>query len=292
MNKSLQQVAEFHSTFEHPIAKGPYSKEDLKIRQLRIKLLFEELAELAEAGDVRGTFYMLCQDFINMPKSVSQPPSDGNNVDKIEELDALCDIQYVLNGKILTSGLHNIFDIAFDTVHHNNMSKAHRDKAHAEETIRVLKSRPQHGPVEYSIIERNGVIILINDHGKVLKPHDHVKVKLDIEELLTFRAIDSDSDTLLDLKAKIYTECKVCKNRRHKYTGEIPEGGWVPPPWKEEEAEELLNKLKKDNPLFELQIEYGKMLMRHIDSFTPEERRRYDELTEILTKSPNQQKDV
>lgn len=195
MNKSLQQVAEFHSTFEHPIAEGPYAKESLKIRQLRIKLLFEELAELAEASDCKGTMEKLCLQYA---QTISLQ-TDGDNVDKTEELDALCDIQYVLNGKILTSGLHSIFDNAFDTVHHNNMAKVHRDKAHAEETIRVLKSRPQHGPVEYSIAERNGAVILLNDHGKVLKPHDHTKVKLDIQELLTFRAIDSDSD--LDLKA-------------------------------------------------------------------------------------------
>lgn len=40
-----------------------------------------------------------------------------------------------------------------------------------------------------------------------------------------------ETEELTNHFGEIYTECKVCKNRRHKYTGEIPEGGWVPPPW-------------------------------------------------------------
>ena len=43
----------------------------------------------------------------------------------------------------------------------------------------------------------------------------------------------------------------------------------------------LLTKFKKD-PQYELKQEFGRMLMRHIDSFTPAERKRYDELKEIL----------
>jgi len=45
--------------------------------------------------------------------------------------------------------------------------------------------------------------------------------------------------------------------------------------------EKLLNRLKQD-PQFELKQELGLMCMRHIDSFTPEERNRYDELLELL----------
>lgn len=43
----------------------------------------------------------------------------------------------------------------------------------------------------------------------------------------------------------------------------------------------LLNKLKQQ-PHFEQQQELGRLLMKHIDSFTPEERKRYDELLIIL----------
>ena len=51
--------------------------------------------------------------------------------------------------------------------------------------------------------------------------------------------------------------------------------------WNEEQAQKLLNKLKQD-PNFELMQEYGRLLMKHINSFTPEERRRYDEFKELL----------
>ncbi len=70
---SLNQVAEFHTTFKHPIVKDPAipSKER---SDLRIELLAEELKELRQAVD-------------------------DNNL--VEVADALCDLQYVLAGAIL-----------------------------------------------------------------------------------------------------------------------------------------------------------------------------------------------
>jgi len=44
----------------------------------------------------------------------------------------------------------------------------------------------------------------------------------------------------------------------------------------------LLAKLKAKDPQFEERIEFGKLLMKHIDDFTPDERKRYDELKETL----------
>lgn len=49
----------------------------------------------------------------------------------------------------------------------------------------------------------------------------------------------------------------------------------------EKAAEKLLARLRAE-PLAKEREEFGKMLMRHIDSFTAEERKRYDELKEIL----------
>ena len=46
--------------------------------------------------------------------------------------------------------------------------------------------------------------------------------------------------------------------------------------------EKMLNKMKLD-PQYELKAEFGKLLTKHIDSFTTEERKRYDELKEMLT---------
>jgi predicted HAD superfamily Cof-like phosphohydrolase len=166
---TTEKVTEFHQLFEHPIGKLNEA-EPLKIRQLRIKLLFEELQELAEAGDVMGTFVSLCNqtaDLENLNKV------DGDNVNKVEELDAITDIQYVLDGKKLTSGLHEVTDQAFDLVHSNNMQKAHTSDEHAEATINALNDGEN-----YVVENRNGKVLLFNSSGKVIKPYNHKKVDL------------------------------------------------------------------------------------------------------------------
>jgi hypothetical protein len=43
----------------------------------------------------------------------------------------------------------------------------------------------------------------------------------------------------------------------------------------------LLDKLKKD-PLFDKKQEFGRFLLRPLDSLSPEERKRYDELKKEL----------
>lgn len=179
MNKSLEQVKQFHETFNHPV--GEIGKEPLAVRQLRIKLLFEELQELAEASDCMGTFRDLC---IPVEKHytdvIGEPIPDGDDVNIVEELDALADIQYVLNGKILTAGLHNCFDENFDLVHANNMNKLHRDWEHAEET--VDKGRLNNIELFKLQVEVDGYLLVkvFNNAGKIIKPHDFEKVQLKV----------------------------------------------------------------------------------------------------------------
>lgn len=172
INDSLKQVVEFHELFDSPI--GELNNiETLETRQLRIKLLFEELEELALASDVAGTFYDLCDNYIiETPEDCLQ---DGDNVDKEEELDALCDIQYVLNGKIITSGLQDCFDENFNLVHINNMTKAHESEEHCQKTIDEKTETGQEG---FTYYEKNGKYLLFNKHNKLTKPYDHQKVKL------------------------------------------------------------------------------------------------------------------
>ena len=54
----------------------------------------------------------------------------------------------------------------------------------------------------------------------------------------------------------------------------------------ENAAEKLLGKLRAE-PFAKEREEFGKMLFRHIDSFSVEERKRYDELKELLLKAEN-----
>ncbi|MGZ3757384.1 MAG: pyrophosphohydrolase domain-containing protein [Mucilaginibacter sp.] len=109
---SLNQVAEFHSTFKHPILSAPVipSKERC---ELRIALLAEELKELQQAVD-------------------------DNNM--VEVADALCDLQYVLSGAILEFGLGEKFKDLFDEVHRSNMSKACKTVEEANQTIAHYKA--------------------------------------------------------------------------------------------------------------------------------------------------------
>lgn len=50
----------------------------------------------------------------------------------------------------------------------------------------------------------------------------------------------------------------------------------------EKGLDKLLNRLKKD-PLFDEKLEFGNMLRRHIDDFSPEELLRYNELKKIIS---------
>src|SRR5215217_6999203 len=104
---ALNQVAEFHTTFKHPVLPEP-TIPAMERCKLRIELLQEELKELQEAVD---------------------------NNDIVEVADALCDLQYVLSGAVLEFGLAEKFKELFDEVHRSNMSKACKTIEEANKTI-------------------------------------------------------------------------------------------------------------------------------------------------------------
>lgn len=110
---SLNQVAEFHSTFKHPILSTP-TIPSMERCKLRVELLAEELKELQQAID---------------------------DNDMVEIADALCDLQYVLSGAILEFGLGEKFKDLFDEVHRSNMSKACKTIEEANQTIEHYRSK-------------------------------------------------------------------------------------------------------------------------------------------------------
>jgi predicted HAD superfamily Cof-like phosphohydrolase len=100
MTKStLDQVREFHETYGAAINDEPHIA-DTDLNAFRVRLLQEELDELKEAL------------------------ADG---DAVETLDALTDLQYVLDGAFLSLGMHGVKDAAFAEVHRSNMSKLGED---------------------------------------------------------------------------------------------------------------------------------------------------------------------
>ena len=96
MTKStLDRVKIFHETYGLPVKDAPHIT-DKKTNQLRINLLEEEVSELKEALE---------------------------NNDLVEVLDALTDIQYVLDGAYLSFGLQHLKETAFAEVQRSNLSK-------------------------------------------------------------------------------------------------------------------------------------------------------------------------
>lgn len=110
---ALNQVAEFHKTFNAPILDHPTIPNADRCN-LRISLLQEELNELKDAI--------------------------ANN-DLVEIADALCDLQYVLSGAVLEFGLGEKFVPLFDEVQRSNMSKACATQQEADETIAFYKEK-------------------------------------------------------------------------------------------------------------------------------------------------------
>ncbi|TDB65078.1 pyrophosphohydrolase domain-containing protein [Arundinibacter roseus] len=110
---SLNQVAEFHRTFHHPVLEVPMIPSDERCR-LRVALLAEELKELEVA---------ILQN------------------DLVEVADALCDLQYVLSGAVLEFGLGEKFRDLFDEVQRSNMSKACNSIEEAQETVEHYQAK-------------------------------------------------------------------------------------------------------------------------------------------------------
>ncbi len=108
---SLNQVAEFHKTFKHPILDQPTIPDEKRCK-LRVELISEELKELEQAI---------------------------KDNDMVEIADALCDIQYVLSGAVLEFGLGEKFVELFNEVQRSNMSKACNSMEEAEDTVKHYK---------------------------------------------------------------------------------------------------------------------------------------------------------
>lgn len=110
---SLNQVADFHKTFNAPVLESPQIPSEQRC-ELRVNLLQEELNEL------------------------SQAIKDKNIV---EIADALCDLQYVLSGAVLEFGLGEKFVELFNEVQRSNMSKACSTEEEAQRTLEHYKQK-------------------------------------------------------------------------------------------------------------------------------------------------------
>jgi predicted HAD superfamily Cof-like phosphohydrolase len=119
MYDTLKGVRAFHEAYGLPVKDEP-DLTDLRTNALRIELLREELDELREAleaGDV------------------------------VEALDALTDLQYVLDGAYLSLGFHLMKEVAFAEVQRSNMSKLGADgKPVVRESDGKILKGPNYSP--------------------------------------------------------------------------------------------------------------------------------------------------
>jgi predicted HAD superfamily Cof-like phosphohydrolase len=104
---SLSLVREFHERFGQAIAEEP-TVDDQATNRLRIKLLAEELWELADALGVEFVYEI---------------GRAGWSTRKTDAIDALVDLEYVLMGAWLSLGFHRYRDAAMRAVHAANMAK-------------------------------------------------------------------------------------------------------------------------------------------------------------------------
>ena len=150
MNKidSLNQVGEFHKTFNAPILETPQIPSKQRC-ELRVNLLQEELNELKQAIE------------------------DG---DIVEVADALADLQYVLSGAVLEFGLGEKFVELFNEVQRSNMSKACNTQ---QEALATLSHYKQKDGTEGYYKEVNGKFIVYrNGDDKVLKSVNYSEANL------------------------------------------------------------------------------------------------------------------
>jgi predicted HAD superfamily Cof-like phosphohydrolase len=105
MEKQLQQLIEWHKAFDVPYRTEPDpfddSDEQQKLVRLRKRIMIEEVNEWFEAA-----LY-------------------NDDIDKRAK--ELADILYTVFGTVITEGLQDVIEAAFDEVHKSNMSKLDED---------------------------------------------------------------------------------------------------------------------------------------------------------------------
>jgi len=135
----LNQVADFHRTFQHPIKDEPGLPSETRCK-LRVSLIAEELDELKEAIADK---------------------------DMVEIADALCDIQYVLSGAVLEFGLGEKFGELFNEVQRSNMSKSCATEEEAQATVDYYQNQKD-TPCYYKKVDGKYLVFRTSDQ-KTLK---------------------------------------------------------------------------------------------------------------------------
>jgi len=165
----LDSIIEFQKAGRHTVA---YSTENhipsIADRKLRLKLIFEELSELAEAYGLAGTFSKIAHDFgaYYMSNNQGKHCYDSLEFDKVEALDALCDLSVVVNGGYCISGFTDIAQEAYDETMKSNMSKFCYS---LDEALATVAGKEDWTYRVTNINGRDVYVFLRKEDGKIMK---------------------------------------------------------------------------------------------------------------------------
>jgi predicted HAD superfamily Cof-like phosphohydrolase len=148
MRTTIEKVRKFHKAFNQRDNKKPQAFELTKDDAVQMQVMAEQLEEIAQnslafakelkelgANDERPFMrvHLIAEELAELTAAIADQ-------DLTACLDALTDLQYVLDGTYLALGLHKVKERAFDEVHRSNMSKLGEDgKPVLNEGGRVLK---------------------------------------------------------------------------------------------------------------------------------------------------------
>lgn len=138
---TIDRVREFHEAFGHPVTATP-DPMTKGLRELRVKLIAEELTELCDALGVDLEIIRSAKDGEWRVKV--EATADDEDVDLVEAADALGDLDYVVAGANLVFGFP-AQDVSAE-IHRANMSKLGEDgKPIYREDGKVMKG-PNYTP--------------------------------------------------------------------------------------------------------------------------------------------------
>lgn len=164
----IDLVKEFMLTAGQEVKNNPETLSK-KTGKLRLSLILEELEELSVALGLNAEFKKMM--YIRANKEVQ-----FETTNLIEQMDAYCDLQYVLSGAILASGMQDSFDRNFKAVHESNMSKFCIDLDEVRDTINYLDIRES----VYTKMIGKYYIIYRKSDNKVLKSINYKPVKIEL----------------------------------------------------------------------------------------------------------------
>jgi predicted HAD superfamily Cof-like phosphohydrolase len=164
----LESIIEFQKAGGHTVA---YSTDNhipsIEDRRLRLKLIFEELSELADAYGMDRTFADLCEKHRDEYwQGEAAFRLDSNIFNKVEALDALCDLSVVVNGGYCISGFTDIAQEAYDETMRSNMSKFCYS---LDEALATVAGKDDWTYRVTNIDGRDVYVFLRKSDGKILK---------------------------------------------------------------------------------------------------------------------------